>query len=169
MENKMEFTHFDNNGNAVMVDVSDKEITEREAIALGRIKVSKACFDAVKNGTAKKGDVLGVARIAGIMGAKKTSELIPLCHVLNLTKVSIDFHLLEDTLEIEAVCTVKVSGKTGVEMEALTGVSVTLLTIYDMCKAIDKTMEIGSIYLAEKTGGKSGKFINRKEGKSLLL
>ena len=165
----MEFTHFDNNGNAVMVDVSDKEITEREAIALGRIKVSKACFDAVKNGTAKKGDVLGVARIAGIMGAKKTSELIPLCHVLNLTKVSIDFHLLEDTLEIEAVCTVKVSGKTGVEMEALTGVSVTLLTIYDMCKAIDKTMEIGSIYLAEKTGGKSGKFINRKEGKSLLL
>lgn len=169
MENKMDFTHFDNNGNAVMVDVSDKEITEREAIALGRIKVSKACFDAVKNGTAKKGDVLGVARIAGIMGAKKTSELIPLCHVLNLTKVSIDFHLLEDTLEIEAVCTVKVSGKTGVEMEALTGVSVTLLTIYDMCKAIDKTMEIGSIYLAEKTGGKSGKFINRKEGKSLLL
>lgn len=165
----MDFTHFDNNGNAVMVDVSDKEITEREAIALGRIKVSKACFDAVKNGTAKKGDVLGVARIAGIMGAKKTSELIPLCHVLNLTKVSIDFHLLEDTLEIEAVCTVKVSGKTGVEMEALTGVSVTLLTIYDMCKAIDKTMEIGSIYLAEKTGGKSGKFINRKEGKSLLL
>ncbi|MFQ9511482.1 MAG: cyclic pyranopterin monophosphate synthase MoaC [Lachnospiraceae bacterium] len=165
----MDFTHFDNNGNAVMVDVSDKEITEREAIAFGRMKVSKACFDAVKNGTAKKGDVLGVARIAGIMGAKKTSELIPLCHVLNLTKVSIDFHLLEDTLEIEAVCTVKVSGKTGVEMEALTGVSVTLLTIYDMCKAIDKTMEIGSIYLAEKTGGKSGKFVNHKEGKSLLL
>ena len=157
----MEFTHFDNNGNAVMVDVSDKEITEREAIALGRIKVSKACFDAVKNGTAKKGDVLGVARIAGIMGAKKTSELIPLCHVLNLTKVSIDFHLLEDTLEIEAVCTVKVSGKTGVEMEALTGVSVTLLTIYDMCKGIDRAMCIESICLLEKDGGRSGHFVRK--------
>lgn len=161
----MDFTHFDHNGNAVMVDVSEKQITEREAIAIGRIKVSKECFEAVKHGTSKKGDVLGVARIAGIMGAKKTSELIPLCHVLNLTKVSVDFNLLEDTLEIEATCTVKVSGKTGVEMEAMTGVSVSLLTIYDMCKAIDKTMEIGSIYLAEKTGGKSGHFINRKENK----
>ncbi len=159
----MDFTHFDHNGNAVMVDVSDKQTTEREAIAIGRIKVSKECFDAVKNGTAKKGDVLGVARIAGIMGAKKTSELIPLCHILNLTKVSIDFKMFEDTFEIEAVCTVKVLGKTGVEMEAMTGVSVALLTIYDMCKAIDKTMEIGSIYLAEKTGGKSGYFSNRKE------
>lgn len=161
----MEITHFDKNGNAVMVDVSEKNVTEREAVAKGRIKVSKECFEVVKNGTAKKGDVLGVARIAGIMGAKKTSELIPLCHVLNLTKVSVDFQMHEETLEIEAVCTVKVSGKTGVEMEALTGVSATLLTIYDMCKAIDKTMEMGNIYLAEKTGGKSGDFMNPKEGK----
>ncbi len=97
------------------------------------------------------------------MGAKKTSDLIPLCHIINLTKVSIEFLMIEDSLEIEASCTVKVSGKTGVEMEAMTGVSVALLTIYDMCKAIDKTMEIGSIYLAEKSGGKSGYFNNRKD------
>ncbi len=154
----MGFTHFDGDGNAVMVDVSDKDVTEREAAARGTIKVSKECFEAVKNGSAKKGDVLGVARIAGIMGAKKTSELIPLCHILNLTRVGIEFWLHEEALEIEAVCTVKVLGRTGVEMEAMTGVSVALLTIYDMCKAIDKTMEIGSIYLVEKTGGKSGCF-----------
>lgn len=159
----MELTHFDKNGNAIMVDVSGKEITEREAMAKGRIKVSKECFDAIKNGTSKKGDVLSVARIAGIMGAKKTSELIPLCHVLNLTKVSIDFNLLEEEFEVEVICIVKVSGKTGVEMEALTGVSVTLLTIYDMCKAIDKTMEIGQIYVAHKSGGKSGTFVSDKE------
>ena len=158
----MEFTHFDKNGNAVMVDVSEKAITDREAVAIGTIKVSRECFDAIKYGTAKKGDVLSVARIAGIMGAKKTSELIPLCHILNLTKVAIEFKMNEDQLEVEAVCTVKVSGQTGVEMEALTGVSVALLTIYDMCKAIDKRMEIGAIYLAEKTGGKSGYFNNRK-------
>ncbi len=158
----MEFTHFDMNGNAIMVDVSEKEITNREAIATGTIKVSKECFDAIKNGTAKKGDVLSVARIAGIMGAKKTSEFIPLCHILNLTKVAIDFKMNEDQLEIETVCRVKVSGQTGVEMEAMTGVSIALLTIYDMCKAIDKRMEIGSIYLVEKTGGKSGHFTNRK-------
>ena len=159
----MELTHFDKNGNAIMVDVSEKDITEREAIAKGRIKVSKECFHAIKNGTLKKGDVLSVARIAGIMGAKKTADLIPLCHVLNLTKVSVDFNLIEEDLEVEAICVVKVIGKTGVEMEALTGVSVTLLTIYDMCKAIDKTMEIGQIYLAEKTGGKSGYFVSDKE------
>lgn len=155
----MGLTHFDKNGNAVMVDVSDKNVTEREAIAKGTIKVSKECFEAIKKGTAKKGDVLGVARIAGIMGAKKTSELIPLCHVLNLTKVNIEFQMQEELLEIEAICTAKVLGRTGVEMEAMTGVSIALLTIYDMCKAIDKKMEIGSIYLAEKKGGKSGCFI----------
>ena len=158
----MEFTHFDKKGNAVMVDVSEKAITNREAVAIGTIRVSRECFDAIKNGTAKKGDVLSVARIAGIMGAKKTSELIPLCHILNLTKVTIEFTMNEEKLEVEAVCTVKVSGQTGVEMEALTGVSVALLTIYDMCKAIDKRMEIGAIYLAEKNGGKSGYFNNRK-------
>lgn len=159
----MGLTHFDKNGNAIMVDVSDKEITEREAVAKGRIKVSYECFLAIKNGTSKKGDVLSVARIAGIMGAKRTSDLIPLCHVLNLTKVSVDFNFYEEELEIEAICIVKVNGKTGVEMEALTGVSITLLTVYDMCKAIDKTMEIGQIYLAQKTGGKSGSFVNDKE------
>ena len=110
-----------------------------------------------------KGDVLGVARIAGIMGAKRTSELIPLCHILNLTKLNVDFNLHPETCEIEAVCTAKTTGKTGVEMEALTGVSVTLLTIYAMCKAVDKAMEIGDIHLAEKTGGKSGHFVNPRE------
>ena len=103
-----------------------------------------------------KGDVLGVARVAGIMGAKKTSELIPLCHLLNLTKLTVDFTIKEETNEIEAVCTARTTGKTGVEMEALTGVNVTLLTIYDMCKAVDKGMEINEVHLLRKSGGKSG-------------
>ena len=107
----------------------------------------------------KKGDVLGVARIAGIMGAKRTSELIPLCHILNLTKLSVEFEMKPETNEIQAVCTARTTGKTGVEMEALTGVSVALLTIYDMCKAIDKRMEIGEIHLDAKSGGKSGEFV----------
>lgn len=158
----MELTHFDQKGNAVMVDVTDKDITQREATARGRIKVSRQVYEAVVNGTSKKGDVLGVARVAGIMGTKRTSDLIPMCHVLNLTKATVDFELHEDTLEIEAVCMAKVTGRTGVEMEALTGVSTALLTIYDMCKAIDKSMEIGGIYLAKKTGGKSGTIINER-------
>ena len=108
----------------------------------------------------KKGDVLGVARVAGIMGAKRTSELIPLCHLLNLTKLTVDFMVHEERNEIEAVCTARTAGRTGVEMEALTGVNVALLTIYDMCKAVDKTMELGHIYLAHKSGGKSGEFCN---------
>lgn len=159
----MEFTHFDDQGNARMVDVTDKGETIREAVAKGRIRMSADCFKKVKEGTMAKGDVLGVARIAGIMGAKRTSELIPLCHILNLTKLNVDFTLHPKTCEIEAVCTAKTTGKTGVEMEALTGASVTLLTIYDMCKAVDKAMEIGEIRLAEKTGGKSGHFVNPKE------
>lgn len=150
-----EFTHFDREGNAVMVDVSEKCETSREATASGVIQMSEECFDMVKNGSMKKGDVLGVARIAGIMGAKRTAELIPLCHILNLTKAEIEFRLL-DGCRIEARCTVKVTGKTGVEMEALTGVSVALLTIYDMCKAVDKGMEISEIRLLRKSGGKSG-------------
>jgi len=157
----MGLTHFDTKGNAIMVDVSNKDITERIAIAKGKIKVNKAVFEAVKNGTTKKGDVLGVARVAGIMATKRTSDLIPMCHVLMITKSSVDFELLEEKLEIEATCMVKVSGKTGVEMEALTGVTVALLTIYDMCKAIDKTMEIGQVYLHKKTGGKSGDIENK--------
>lgn len=156
-----EFTHFDANGNAVMVDVTDKPVTFREAVAAGHIKVGVRVYEAVRDGTSKKGDVLNVARIAGIMAVKQTANLIPLCHTLQITEAGIEFGMLEGTKEIEAVCTVKVSGRTGVEMEALTGVSVALLTIYDMCKAIDKCMEIGGIHLCRKTGGKSGIFINQ--------
>lgn len=150
------FTHFDKNGNAIMVDVSHKDETIREAIAVGSIKMSKECFDKVKAGGMKKGDVLGIARVAGIMGAKKTAELIPLCHILNLSKVEIDFDLDDNENKIMASCVVKTVGKTGVEMEALTGVNICLLTIYDMCKAVDKGMEILEIKLMKKTGGKSG-------------
>ena len=158
----MELTHFDPGGAAWMVDVSDKADTLREAVAEGCITMSRTCFDRVADGGAAKGDVLGVARVAGIMGAKKTSELIPLCHILNLTKLSVDFELLPETCAVKAVCTARTTGKTGVEMEALTGVSVALLTIYDMCKAMDKSMEIGSIRLVRKSGGKSGDFVNPK-------
>ncbi len=157
-------THFDEKGNAIMVDVTDKEVTERIAVASGKIKVNAEVFEAVKNGTAKKGDVLGTARIAGIMAAKRTSDLIPMCHPLMLTKVTIDFELDEAATSIRCICTAKLSGKTGVEMEALTGVSVALLTIYDMCKAMDRGMEMSEIHLEEKMGGKSGHFI-RENGR----
>ncbi len=161
----MEFTHFDENGNALMVDVSEKAETKREATARGSIYMSPQSLKKVEEGTMAKGDVLGVARVAGIMGAKKTSELIPLCHLLNLTKLTVDFTIKEETNEIEAVCTARTTGKTGVEMEALTGVNIALLTIYDMCKAVDKSMEMGNIYLEHKSGGKSGEFVNpRKQG-----
>ena len=161
----MEFTHFDENGNALMVDVSEKAETKREATARGSIYMSPQFLKKVEEGTMAKGDVLGVARVAGIMGAKKTSELIPLCHLLNLTKLTVDFTIKEETNEIEAVCTARTTGKTGVEMEALTGVNIALLTIYDMCKAVDKSMEMGNIYLEHKSGGKSGEFVNpRKQG-----
>lgn len=158
------FTHFDEKGNAIMVDVTDKAVTERIAVASGKIKVNEEVFEAVKNGTAKKGDVLGTARIAGIMAAKRTSDLIPMCHPLMLTKVTIDFELDEAATSIRCICTAKLSGKTGVEMEALTGVSVALLTIYDMCKAMDRGMEMSEIHLEEKMGGKSGHFI-REDGR----
>lgn len=154
-----EFTHFNQRGEAVMVDVSEKKETAREAIAEGRISMSRECFQKVQGQTMGKGDVLGVARVAGIMGAKRTSDLIPLCHILNLTKVEIQFKLDDDACAVWAVCTVKTTGKTGVEMEALTGVQVALLTIYDMCKAVDKTMEMDSIHLCKKSGGKSGDFV----------
>lgn len=158
----MEFTHFDSAGNAVMVDVTEKTETVREATAKGRIRVNREVFEAVKLGTVKKGDVLGVARVAGILGAKQTPHLIPMCHSILIEKCSIDFELLEASLEFEATCTVRLTGKTGVEMEALTGVSTALLTIYDMCKSIDKSMEIGQIYLHKKTGGKSGTILNAR-------
>ena len=157
MEQKL--THFDGQGNAVMVDVSAKDDTSRTAVASGKIKVNRAVMDAVLAGSVKKGDVLGVARVAGIMAVKQTSSLIPMCHMLLITKCSVDFEIDEEHLEIKAVCTAKGEGKTGVEMEALTGVSVALLTIYDMCKAIDKRMELGEIRLESKSGGKSGDFV----------
>ena len=157
-------SHFDAAGNAVMVDVSAKPVTAREATAHGIITMNEEAFTAVKNGTVKKGDVLGVARVAGIMATKRTSELIPLCHPLPLTKVKIDFELLEDRRAVEARCIVKTSGVTGVEMEALTGVSTALLTIYDMCKAVDKGMELGEIHLEKKSGGKSGLYIRAEGG-----
>lgn len=156
MEDRL--THFDASGNAVMVDVSEKAVTTRIAEARGSIQVNQAVYDAISNGTAKKGDVLGVARIAGIMGAKKTSDLIPMCHPLMISKCTVDFTMHPETLSIEACCMVKVSGQTGVEMEALTGVNLALLTIYDMCKAMDKGMKITNVLLIEKQGGKSGHY-----------
>lgn len=152
------FTHIDPNGHAWMVDVGDKPETRREAVAAGKIFMSRECLDRVAAGRVPKGDVLGAARIAGIMGAKKTSELIPLCHPLSLTKLVVDFELLTDECAIRATCTASATGKTGVEMEALTGVACALLTLYDMCKAVDKSMEIGEIVLLRKTGGKSGEY-----------
>jgi len=152
------FTHFDSDGNAVMVDVDKKLETERVAHAAGTIAMSSEAFDLVKGGSIKKGDVLGVARIAGIMAAKKVDTLIPLTHPLLITKVTVDFELIEEKSIIEIHAIVGISGKTGVEMEALTAVSVAALTIYDMCKAVDKTMVIDNIRLLKKTGGKSGTF-----------
>lgn len=151
-----EFTHFDTKGNAIMVDVTEKDSTEQIAVAKGSIKVIDEVFHRIQAGDIAKGDVLGVARIAGIMAVKRTSDLIPLCHPLMLTNSSLDFYLDEKRSTITAECTCKLTGKTGVEMEALTGVSVALLTIYDMCKALDKGMEITDIHLVSKTGGKSG-------------
>ena len=150
--------HFDQHGNAIMVDVTDKNITEREAIATGKIFVCDETYERIVTGNMAKGDVLAVARVAGIMATKKTSELIPMCHPLMLTKSKIDFEFNEEEKSISATCLVKLSGKTGVEMEALTGVNVALLTIYDMCKAIDKGMVISDVHLVKKSGGKSGDF-----------
>lgn len=153
-----ELTHFDEDGNARMVDVSGKEITHREATATGSIKVSPEVMKAIVDCTVEKGDVLTVAQVAGIQGCKRTAELIPMCHILNLTNAKVTFEVDEAACTITAFCTVKCDGKTGVEMEALTGVSVTLLTIYDMVKAIDKRMVMSDIHLVEKSGGKSGDF-----------
>ncbi|MCI6736610.1 MAG: cyclic pyranopterin monophosphate synthase MoaC [Intestinibacter sp.] len=157
-----ELNHFDEKGNAIMVDVTEKNITQREAIATGTIFVNEETFKRIKEGTIAKGDVLGVARVAGIMATKKTSELIPMCHPLMITKSKIDFELNEEEKSVTAICTVKLAGKTGVEMEALTGVNVALLTIYDMCKAINKGMVISNIHLVKKTGGKSGEYLFEK-------
>jgi cyclic pyranopterin phosphate synthase len=157
-----DFTHFDSRGNAVMVDVSAKEVSVRTAVASGSISMNDDAMKAVLGGTVKKGDVFAVARIAGIMAAKRCAELIPLCHSLSFDECTIDFSVDEKKNEIEALCRVKLSGKTGAEMEALTGASIALLTVYDMCKALDRTMVIGSIKLLEKLGGRSGHFVREE-------
>jgi len=152
----MEFTHFDENKNAVMVDVSDKDITDRVAIATGRITLCDEAMEAIKGRKIKKGDVLTVAQVAGIMGQKRTSELIPMCHNINLTGSKITFEI--EGNDIVVFSKAKTAGQTGVEMEALMGVNIALLTVYDMCKAIDKRMLISDVHLVEKKGGKSGDF-----------
>ena len=156
MDNKL--THFDKSGNARMVDVSDKNKTERVAIAVSRIKVSEETLILIKAGKIGKGDVLGVARVAGIMACKQTSNLIPMCHPLMISSCNIDFEIDEELTCIDIKATVKIVDKTGVEMEALTAATIAALTIYDMCKAVDKKMVIEGTHLLKKTGGKSGEF-----------
>jgi cyclic pyranopterin phosphate synthase len=153
------FTHFDVSGNARMVDVSGKVETVRQAVAAGTVTMSAQAFAMVRQGTAHKGDVLGVARIAGIMAAKKVDQLIPLCHPLAIASADIAFSLHEQRCAVDIEATVSMTGQTGVEMEALTAVSVAALTIYDMCKAVDKAMVISDVRLLRKSGGKSGLFI----------
>ena len=153
-----EFTHFDSDGNAHMVDVGSKPATARCAIVKGHVKMAPATLQMIIDGTAKKGDVLGVARLAGIMGAKHTATLIPLCHPMGLDHVSIDMQPDDKLPGISIIATCSVTGPTGVEMEAMTAVSTAALTIYDMCKAVDRGMEIGAIRLTHKSGGKSGVF-----------
>ena len=154
-----DFTHFNEDGRATMVDVGGKNVTERVAVAVGRILVNKDCFEMIKTGGHKKGDVLGTAQIAGIMAAKKTPDIIPMCHPIMITGVNIRFNMNEEDLAVEIEGTVKCSGVTGVEMEALTAVSAAALTIYDMCKAVQKDMVIDQIHLVSKSGGKSGDFV----------
>lgn len=154
----MELTHINEQGRARMVDVSDKQDTIREAIATGSIYMKKETLESIKAGEIKKGDVLSVAQVAGIMGAKNTSHVIPMCHPINISGCDINFNFDFEKLKIDIEAKTKTTGKTGVEMEALTAVSVAALTIYDMCKAIDKQMVIGDIMLIKKTGGKSGTF-----------
>jgi cyclic pyranopterin phosphate synthase len=151
-------SHFDGQGHAHMVDVSDKDVTARVAIAEGHIKMARETFEIIAEGRAKKGDVLAVARLAGIMAAKRTPDLIPLCHPLAITKVTVDLTLDPDLPGVRIVATVKTTGQTGVEMEALTAASVTALTVYDMTKAVDKAMEIGGLRVILKDGGKSGRY-----------
>lgn len=157
----MKLSHIDSKGNARMVDVSKKKKTERVAVGFGKVKMSAATYNFIKSGHGPKGDIFTVAKIAGIMGAKKTHEIVPLCHPLSLTHVDVQyaFHDTEHTIDITS--TVKTKGETGVEMEAINCVMITALTIYDMCKAIDKGIELGPFYLLEKSGGKSGRYIRK--------
>ena len=155
-------THFDSEGQAHMVDIGGKNDTERVAIATGSIRMTTSTLQLILEGNAKKGDVLGVARIAGIQASKRTSELIPLCHPINLSKVSIEFSIDEKSCAVHCTTTAQCTGKTGVEMEALTATSIALLTIYDMTKSVDRGMVIGEIKLLEKQGGKSGHWVATK-------
>ena len=152
------FTHFDEQGKAAMVDISDKEITERTATAAGSVFMQAETIRMIVEGGVKKGDVLSVARLAGIMGAKRTADLIPLCHPLALNSIKVDLTIDQDRNAIDISATAKLKGRTGVEMEALTAVSVAALTVYDMCKAVDRGMRIADIRLLHKAGGKSGEF-----------
>ena len=154
-----DFSHFNEDGRATMVDVGGKNVTERVAVAVGRILVNEQCFEMIRTGGHKKGDVLGTAQIAGIMAAKKTPDIIPMCHPIMITGANIRFNLNEEDLAVEIEATVKCSGVTGVEMEALTAASAAALTIYDMCKAVQKDMVIDQIHLVSKSGGKSGDFV----------
>ena len=158
--NSSPLTHFDAQGQAHMVDVGAKANTHRTAVATGRIRMQAATLALIQSGTAKKGDVLGIARLAGIMGAKKTSDLIPLCHPIALTRVAVEFEVLPESREVVCTATAENVGQTGVEMEALTAVQVALLTVYDMCKAADRGMVITDVKLLEKQGGKSGSWVS---------
>lgn len=159
----MDFTHFNDNGRARMVDVSEKSDTVRTAVAAGRVMMNRETFALVKTGGMKKGDVLGAAQIAGIMAAKRTPDLIPMCHTLLLSGVDLDLALNEDDCAVDITATVKCTGQTGVEMEALTAVSVAALTVYDMCKAVQRDMEITDIRLVQKTGGVHGDYTREQE------
>ncbi len=159
-----ELTHFNQEGRAKMVDVTDKSVTKRVAVARGSIKMKPETLELIRQGKIGKGDVLAVAQVAGVMGAKRTADLIPMCHPIPITGVDISFTELNDQ-EIEVEAVLKTTGVTGIEMEALTAVSVAMLTIYDMCKAVDKEMVIGPTYLASKSGGKSGDFVREGEVK----
>lgn len=163
----MEFTHFNEDGRAYMVEVGEKDVTKRVAKAEGTIIMREETLSMIKMGKIKKGDVLSVAQVAGIMAAKKTSEIIPMCHNIFLTGVDIDFEILHNG--VKTIASVKTEGKTGVEMEALTAVSTCLLTIYDMCKAVDKDMEMIDIKLLEKKGGKSGVYMRKPKGKVISI
>ena len=157
-----DFTHFNENGRARMVDVTDKSETQRTAIAAGRVLVNRETFELIKTGGMKKGDVLTTAQIGGIMGAKRTSDIIPMCHPIFISGIDIDFEMDEEACALNITATAKCTGVTGVEMEALTAVSVAALTVYDMCKAVQKDMVISDIRLLKKTGGKSGTFIREE-------
>lgn len=158
-----DFSHFNDYGHAKMVDVSAKNDTVRTAIAAGRVRVNAETFELIKSGGMKKGDVLGTAQIAGIMGAKKTPDIIPMCHPIMISGVDIEFTMNEELCSVDILATANCTGATGVEMETLTAVTVACLTVYDMCKAVQKDMQITDIRLLRKTGGKSGDFINKTE------